>query len=611
MSNKFKANADTWIDQSNVGQQHGNGGSHTLNNGSNKKYALMHFAIPNLAGATVHSATLTVFLKGSDWAATNHIRADLLTKRFSEKETWHSYHADLPSIAAAADSGAIGTPHGDGHQVDITVTTLLQDAADDDAFRGFVLSTQATSNRPIYSSEARHKAYRPYITISYSLKPDAPTNLRPANYASAQKPLLAWDCDPQTEYYVQVATTGGSVLAESGWVVDEAQQADSSDATWDTPWTTSLPSNGDSRKWRVKFKDEVGTPSDYSEWSTWERRTLQSLTIDEPTSDGDTVLTTTPTIEWTFGGTETQWQIIIDDLDYDSGKIADNDTSFALPKGTITDRDTIFTMKLLVWDQYLRDAPGDASFVRAIRTFKYDGSGATTAPDSFTAETDGPAQVLTWHRAGAVDAFTIFADDEIIVDQIEGLVGSGGDVYTYRLLRTGREPVHAVAFSVAAHLDSTGDSVRSNSADGLSGPQGIWLVDEEEGVELEFAGKPEISLGITEEGSTYFPLGGRAPVRIVDQIRGYEGSVSAILNSVTDGSDREDAYRAFMQLKSIPPGSKGDDGKSVLRLIFGRYNIPVDIGEASVSQWPTAAGDNEFNVSFEFWQVDGPWPVEQ
>lgn len=602
----YHVNADTWIDQGHVGDQNGRAGQLVLkNNVGAKKYALVHISVPGLPGATVHNATLTVFLKGTGWGDTDNIYLDLLDVRFTEKETWHSYHLDLPTVVPGADSGDVGSPSEEGQRVDIDVTTLLQDAADADAFRGFLVSVNVNGDHAIYSSETSRKNKRPFLTIKYSLPPDPPTGLRPANYASAQKPLLAWDCVPQSEFEVQISTAGTvpSIVADSGWIVTDVQQTDSSDdAAWDTPWSTDLPANADTTYWRVRIKDEVGTPSDWSPWVSWERRVLSSLTIDSPT-EAEVVDNTRPDFQWTFGGTQTMWQLDIEDLDYDTGRTPDDDDSHRVPIGTLRERNVSMRAVLRVWDPYLRDAPGDSSFVEVVRTFSYDGTAGPTGTTGLQVTADGPAQILDWFTAAAPESFVIFADDEIIVDQIaEDDVHVSGNHYRYRLLRIGTSPVSSVTFQVESHFDVTGDSIDSDEDEGLSGPQGVWLVYEEEDIEVEFLGQPEIELKVSEDGATYFPLGSKSPIRIVDQIRGYEGSVTGLVSGNAD-------LALFEQIKAVPPGSVGDDGLGVLRLIFGRYNFPVDIGEVTISQWPHAEGDNQYNVSFEFWQVSRPWPV--
>lgn len=613
VAKEFHINSDNWINQGHVGESNGGSGQLGLASGTSKWYSLMHISVPNLAGSTVMSATLRVYIKGVNWTNPDHIKVDRLLNRFSGKDTWHSfatYANDAINGPNQANSGAI-TVNDDGSPVDIDVTDILQEAADADQFFGLLLSVEGDVNRYLYPSESVRKNKRPYLTLTYSQKPDAPTNLRPANYAGAPKPRFAWDCVPQLAFRVQISNDGtvGTLIADSGMISSGVQETDTNDdGAWNDPWGTG-PGNGDTRWWRVQIKDEVGTLSDWSPWVSWEHRTMGTLAITSPATNGATVLTTTPEITWTFDHTETMWQLLVDTdsngdaPEYDTGRQKGSDLVLQLPKGTLPDRSVTYTISLRAWDLYDRDAPGDSAYQQVKRTFVYAGSGAVAVVDSLAVSADGPAQVFDWYRAAQPDAFTIFSDDDIVIDQLDAATHLvSGDHYQYRVLRTGRGPVTQVTYQVEAHSDVNGDSTGSPTAEGITGPQGVWLVYEDSGVEVEFLGQPEIELKVTEDGATYFPLGQREPVRIVDQIRGYEGSVTGLISGNTALAD-------FLTIKDVPPGSKSADGIGVLRLIFGRFNIPVDIGEVTVSEWPMAEGQNEFNVSFEFWQVDRPWPV--
>jgi hypothetical protein len=605
---KFQIGSDTYIDKTHIGAANAGAGRVVLNNGTNTKYGLFHVGIPELSGSIVHDATLHVFLKGGDWSSGNVIKVDLLVShKWSEKTTWHSYHTYATADVDSAHQGSHTlTGHVDGTEVQIDISAILQDAAGEDHF-GLLLSVSTNADRSLYSSEAQHKAYRPYITMTYDRPPDPPTNLHPNTGASASKPKLAWDSSVQEQFQVQLSSNGSTVADDSGWQVTEFTQVDTADTSLFAVFAGIA--DAASYYWRVRVRNAAGATSDWTSWTQWTRHVLSALAITLPAIDGDTVVTTTPEFDWTFGGTETAWQLEIPDVGYDSTETPGTDLVFEIPSGTLEDRNTVYTAVLRVWDDFTRDAPSDHDFVLVERTFVYNGSNAEAGVTGLTLATDGPAQVLTWHRGGPPDAFTIFADDEIIVDQIDWSdVFVSGTTYSYRLLRVGRSPVTAVAFDVEAHDNALGDSHNSGTVEGLTGPTGIWLVRETasglNSIEVRIEGQDSIQMKLTEDGATFMPLGSRSPVRVVDQIRGYEGSVQGLIFG-------DDALADFQSLKAIAPGTKtnGTNGTSVLRLIFGQQNIPVDIGQVTVQQIPYSEGENAFNVSFEFWQTDAPWPV--
>lgn len=606
---KLKVNADTWIDQSHVGTAHGGDGRLVLNNGSDKKYGLLHIGVPDLQGATVHSATLHVFIKGSSWAGANHIKVDPLDARFTEHDTWHTYNGDLPSLPTAnqGDETLGGSP-ADGDRVDIDITDLMSDAAAADAFYGLLISTTATANRPIYSSETATKKWRPYLTISYSQAPEAPTDLAPAAGASAQDPILDWEFPDQTEYQVQLSSdgTGGGVVADSDWIVTDETSTDLSGDTsgWLTPWSETM-ADLDVMYWRVRAKNEVGTASEWSAWVSWTRHVYESLSIDFPAMDGDQVDATTPEIAWTFGGTQKKFQLLLDDEDgieiYDSTRIGGDDSERSIPARTILVKNETYTLTLRVWDEFTRDATGEVGFVEETRTFYYD-AGATTDPvESLTAETsaDSPTVQLTWTRTSEPDWFVILADDEVIEDELDPADWFVSGITYFKKLRKIPRIDDTITYEVRARDDATGDSDGNPTADVAFRPIGIWLVYDPAGpgeIDVQFLGQEAMEMELTEDGTTFFPVGSDAPVRVVDRVRGYAGTVSGIIMSKSELAD-------LMDIKAVPPNT-GD-----IRLIYGGYNFPVELGQVRTSEMPVASGGRVYKVSVEYWQVGAPWPV--
>jgi hypothetical protein len=91
---------------------------------------------------------------------------------------------------------------------------------------------------------------------------------------------------------------------------------------------------------------------------------------------------------------------------------------------------------------------------------------------------------------------------------------------------------------------------------------------------------------IGESGVTYDVVGSRAPIRIVDTIRGYEGSVSG---SLLSKADRD----TFLALKGRI---------TTLQMIVSDLSIPVVLEEAT-AQPTQLAGDRMYECAFGFFQV--------
>jgi hypothetical protein len=83
-------------------------------------------------------------------------------------------------------------------------------------------------------------------------------------------------------------------------------------------------------------------------------------------------------------------------------------------------------------------------------------------------------------------------------------------------------------------------------------------------------------------------IGERAPVTVTDVIQGYRGNFNGVL---LDSAARDDFLELYGRL-------------TVLRLIIGDLNIPVELGEV-VGPMPVPTGDQAgYDVGFTFSQVD-------
>ena len=86
----------------------------------------------------------------------------------------------------------------------------------------------------------------------------------------------------------------------------------------------------------------------------------------------------------------------------------------------------------------------------------------------------------------------------------------------------------------------------------------------------------------------FTPVGRRDPISVTDGVRGYEGTVSGLIQSPAD-------LEAFENMKAACV-----NGGSV-RLVMGDLNCPGQIGAVSIGRDPTEAG--LYPVSFEFTQT--------
>jgi len=129
----------------------------------------------------------------------------------------------------------------------------------------------------------------------------------------------------------------------------------------------------------------------------------------------------------------------------------------------------------------------------------------------------------------------------------------------------------------------------------------IWFVDSgDDAVYSEgdppnmvcLSGQDTQTLAIGESSATFYPVGRRDPIRVVDAIRGLEGTVSGTLFD-------DNQSTSFNLLESFKDPHRS---ASVYRLIFGTLNIPVQLGNVAVAPLPYAT-ENAFSVQVDVGQV--------
>lgn len=604
MTTTLKVNADTYIDQNNPRTVAGGSGILRVDHlTGSKAYSLLHIAIPGLPGAVVQSAHLHLFLRGTEWTGGNHVQVDLLTNSFTEDDTWNTYNAKLPTLPGVDEVDFnVGSPHTDGMEISINVTALLADAAASGNWYGFLLSTTVDAARRFHSSDSATTACRPYLRIDYAKAPPAPTSLLPALGASAQKPKVTWTSAEQQAYRIEVDrnatfdSTSGSPDYDSGFIITTDQGTDLSAIT--PTWVNALPSEGDLRYWRVQVQNSIGATSEWAQ-ASWTRHSYGAVNVSFPASDGDAVDATSPEIAWTTSNAEGRYALLESVSFYDSGEQDGNDLtsdSAEIPRGFVKNRGVTYNAIVRVWDIYTRDAPGEQGYVEASRTFVYDSVAATTPCAALTAVVDDPAVVLTWTRASAPDTFVVLANGADVAEYLPADVYVSGTTYSVRFLRA--QPDVFTTYEVVAHDNAAGDSHDNATATATLIPIGVWLCDEGTGTEVRLDGQDVVDMQIVEDGATFLPLGRQAPIRIVDVIRGYAGTMSGLVKTTAD-------LAKLGIIKGIAPG------EGTIRLIYGAFNFCVDVGQVNTQEWPYSSEGRTYQWSAEFWQMGDPWPVSQ
>jgi hypothetical protein len=591
-----------------------------------QSYSYLYFAGMPPHGASVASATLTVYLRdASTWTGGPYtLTANRVNDSWSEsKLTWNRSNSDQLGASAHAATATVAANSTDGTAVTFDVSGILSDIASGTSWYGLRLGITGDSSgtlRKVYGAETTAAPqFRPTLEIDWSIAPEAPSGLTPAGgqAVSVQLPTVSWNFkdqegDGQAQLQVQTCldNTFGAVEFDSGWVVSGESQLDLS--------TTSYAglSFGDTKFWRVRVKDTNGLTSPWSSVASFTRMSKGTLVLSNP-PDGGTVEETTPPITTTLTGrnqTGIAYTLSVANSDgtwkevWTVGRFAAAATSgtaftFNLPKGLLTKTGIDYRLEVWSYDGVDRVAtPGDSVSVKATAIFQF--TRASQSPvTNLTVTGNGPGIEIAFQRSSEPDFFALTIDDEIIYDRLvtsDYLTSAGHYAITYYGLPANSQ--HKV--SVEAVVNNAGVMQHSGTNPSVTATpfvSGIWLVDNAGApfatgslprmVKIE--GQESQSMAIGESSNIYYPVGRRDPVTVTDSIRGMEGTITGSMQD--DANGYLDAFRWMKQ-----PEQAG----RIIRLIYDTVNIEVNLGAAQLT--PEPYGEPTFDVSIDIVQV-GTW----
>jgi hypothetical protein len=600
---------------------------------SNNKRGYIFFALPNPQDSNISSATLTLYVKAT-WSGSRTITAKRLPYRWKEKRiTWENYSAANPGITTNSASVSVSSPVV-GAPIAINVTALLQDAQAASEWYGFELTTTATSDTDLYSTETHLEEYRPALSVTWTTNPSPPRNLKPSggNYVSSLKPVFTWEfvdllgSTTQSKHRIQIHTSSAlftstdstapdpGVEFDSGWVSNTQPMLDSSTTAW-----SGIPDLA-TRHWRVAVEDGDGNKSDFSDPVSFTRAAKGTVTITNPpgTSGDETtcfVEETTPPIVHTYSGTQISARYLLEMLDRSDPQDPltaewdvihrsawlnqDASVSYTIPKKKIrrekwNDGSYVryrITVRLRD-DKDRQSTPGDPNYIEASKEFVFKRSATPAAVETLLASTNQGGVQLTWTRTATPDWFCLRVNDEVVDDRIDP-DDVRIDATTYKIRHWGAHPRRDNVFEIEPVVTIDGKLKHRHSNPTVTfnhKPIGIWLVDVTLDKEVFLYGQGGVSGGeIGERGETYFPIGRREPVRITDAVRGYEGSLQGLIADTEDFSAQTYKHR----LEKM----KARDHE--VRLIFGDLSIPIVLGKVSITPLPLGT---MYQVTAEYWQ---------
>lgn len=601
--------------------------------GGTRRYAYLWWAGKPPAGASVSSATLRLWLRGS-WSGGPHtITARKINATWKESLlTWNRSGAG--QMGSTVNPASVAVTGGvDGQEVELDVSLMMADIAAGEAFHGIRLEVNTTGVKALYSSEST-PTFRPQLEVVWNRAPLAPVDMAPTGGRSVSEshPVLTWvfkdrEGDAQAEFQVQTSTSSTvtssgftSVEFNSGWVASSEGQLDLSTTAY------AGVSNGATRYWIVRTKDETGLISPWSAVASFRRDNKGGLVINSPVNGG-TVDETTPSIVTTLTGAAQEaiayrlWEenstgqfVSVWSTGWFEAPAASGVSfQFGIPAGYIkrTGRD----YRLDVWsrDTVDREAtPGDPVHVPKSATFTFIKSATPSPVINLTVTDDAPGVKLTWNRSAASghpDYWCLVVDGVRVYSRLDPVdFTQGGSPISYALVYYGAAANVPHEFEIEAVVDDAGRLKHSQANDivvhtpDLTLVGGTWLVDDDQPpypsdalprrVRIRDAEVPDLEVG--ESSGIFYPIARRDPVIIVDAIRGHEGTLQGTVQADDPAGDGFiENFRWFKRPANV--------GRR-LRLVFGDINIPIQLGKATDTHHDSHM--RRHRISAEVSQVD-------
>lgn len=305
--------------------------------------AYIYFNRPLLpSGSVVTSAKLRIYPVPTAVATVVPLTIHRLTEPFNPNSlTW----GNLPAVGAQVGTQSRQWYPTGGPPFEISITSEVQAIVNGQDWYGWRLSSTGTNvEQAVWGGQS---ATPILLEVTYTMPPPAPTELWPTGNSTvlSSRPTLQWTltgglASTPMAFQVQVAADSGftTSLYTSNEIAGNASLYDLSAAS---PAFTAL-TNGQSRWWRVRVKNDQGVWSPYSDAAQFTYNAAPALAI---TSPGASTAVPIPTITWTYGGSMAAWQILVDLPSingedrvgeiYDSGIQYGSTTTHNLPQGVI------------------------------------------------------------------------------------------------------------------------------------------------------------------------------------------------------------------------------------------------------------------------------------
>lgn len=588
---------DAMVASDNPSKNYGTTASLIIRASSPIAYGFLWLKSPAPPGASIISATLRLYGKGS-WSSLTVSLQRVAATWTESKLTWDNRPTTTGSTVTATQAST------EGKEWDFDVTALLQTISNGAANYGFRIATGAT-RAEFYSLNAG--SLRPALDVTWSDAPNTPHTLSPSGgrSVSVAAPILRFDyvdvSGSEQLDAVQVQIDPDGDFADPDF---DSGEVDASEPELDLTTTDYAGLDaGDTTEWRVRVQDAAGLWSGWSDPATFTRTAQPTLEITNPAeSPDDFVSEFTPPISWTFTGQAAYRVRVSLDSDpahplLDTGKITGSTDSYTLPVGVLSDQSVTYRVTVDAWDSTSREAtPGDPPYVEASRAFTFDLSATVGTVTSLAATPDGvsPAVALTWNRSTAPDSFTVLRDGKRAAS---GLVPAdllvSGTQYRYIDRYAAANKSHT--WSVQAVVNGV-TSASNPSASATATTPAVWLSNNTLGLQVPVLLTDNASFDMPETSATYYPVGPGAAVRITQARRGLEGSITGRIIDWA-GTGAATWVANMLKFKNQPDIELSLTlGNQALRVVIGNVVLPPLVG----------GQPDDRACSFSFWSLDPP-----
>jgi len=276
------------------------------------------------------------------------------------------------------------------YQLDVTAWAVTRSKL------GLSLDISETAILKVRGSSA--EVNKPYLLVTYTLVPDAPSNLTPdGGTVSDADPILAYEGDEDiTQQNIQFSSAGtvGTITYDSGWLTTSDTRYDPATDPGANPVLTA----GQTIYWRVK----TNGPNGNSPWSGWAVYTFRALVLPVITNPPSTTDDGSPTLQWTIAQ-QTSWKAefwndskLLDSVAWDEDSV----TRTWTPNRSIKVPGGHGKFVLFVRDQYVPRVAADAAPVVSVVEKEFDTvlSGAGSAINTIAANINNEAYAVITAR---------------------------------------------------------------------------------------------------------------------------------------------------------------------------------------------------------------------